>query len=80
MHCYMPDRWQRHRWQTDSRFYIVEVTQDLFGHWQLHRCWGSRTSARGNEQRLFADSYEEAIRLFQVTAKRRKQRGYVLCK
>lgn len=76
MPTYSPDRWQRCRWQTDSRYYIAEVTQDLFGQWQLHRTWGSRTSARGNEQRLLADSYEEALHLMQVTLKRRKQRGY----
>ena len=52
MPTYSPDRWQRHSWQTDSRYYMAEVTQDLFGQWQLHRTWGSRTSARGGEQRL----------------------------
>lgn len=76
MPTYSPDRWQRHHWQTDSRYYLAEVTQDLFGQWQLHRCWGSRVSARGNEQRLAAASYEEAVHLLHDTARRRKQRGY----
>ena len=76
MTTYSPDRWQRHSWQTDSRYYMAEVTQDLFGQWQLHRTWGSCTSARGGEQRLHAASYEEALYLLQVTVKRRKQRGY----
>ena len=77
MPTYSPDRWQRHSWQTDSRYYMAEVTQDLFGQWQLHRTWGSRTSARGGEQRLNTASYDEALQLLKVTAKRRKQRGYL---
>lgn len=76
MPTYSPERWQRHSWQTDSRYYMAEVTQDLFGQWQLHRIWGSRTTARGGEQRLTTASYEEALHLLQVTAKRRRQRGY----
>jgi hypothetical protein len=76
MPTYSPDRWQRQYWQTDSRYYMAEVTQDLFGQWLLCRCWGSRMSARGNEQRLPVATYEEALRLLHATAKRRKQRGY----
>ena len=77
MPTYSPDRWQRHHWQTDSRYYMAEVTQDLFGQWQLHRTWGSRTSARGGEQRLPVAEYEEALRLLQRTGRRRKQHGYL---
>ena len=76
MLTYRPDRWQRHSWQTETRYYMAEVTQDLFGQWQLHRTWGSRTSARGGEQRLSVASHEEAVQLLQVTAKRRAARGY----
>lgn len=76
MPTYSPERWQCHRWQTDSRYYMAEVTQDLFGQWQLHRTWGSRTSARGGEQRLNTASYDEAMCLLRATAKRRRQRGY----
>ena len=76
MPTYSPDRWQRHYWQTESRYYMAEVTQDLFGQWQLHRTWGSRTSARGGEQRLNTASYEDALHLLQMTAKRRIQRKY----
>ena len=76
MPTYSPDRWQRQHWQTGTRYYMAEVTQDLFGQWQLHRTWGSRTSARGGEQRLSVTSHEEAVQLLQVTAKRRAARGY----
>ena len=41
MSIYSPDRWLRYSWQTNSRYYIAEVTQDLFGQWQLHRTWGA---------------------------------------
>ncbi len=76
MYTYSPDRWQRCHWQTASRYYVAEVTQDLFGQWLVRRCWGSRTSARGNEQHLSAANYEAAERLLDATAKRRRARGY----
>ena len=78
MPAYSPEHWQHRHWQTDTRYYMAEVTQDLFGQWQLHRRWGSRTSARGGEQLFHTISYEEALRLLQETTKRRKQRGYRL--
>ncbi len=76
MPSYSPNRWQRYYWQTESRYYIAEVTQDLFGQWLLARRWGSRTSACGNEQRLPVASYEEALHLLKATSKRRQARGY----
>ena len=73
---YAPERWQRRRWETDSRFYVAEITQDLWGRWLLYRRWGSRKTARGNHQTLPAASYEDALALIEATAKRREQRDY----
>lgn len=76
MTVYQPDRWQRHYWQTNQRYYVAEVTQDLFGNWLLRRCWGSRTSARGNQQHVAADNYPAALVALDEIAKKRKKRGY----
>ncbi len=70
------DRWCRHRWETDSRYYVAEVTQDLFGTWVVKRSWGSRTTKRGNSLTSEAESYEHALRLLDQIAKRRVHRGY----
>lgn len=78
MPSYSPDQWQRCYWQTDSRYYLAEVTQDIFGQWLVCRRWGSRTSARGNEQTIPTLNYNEALKFLEATAKRRKQRGYRL--
>jgi hypothetical protein len=69
-------RWRRRRWETDRRYYVAEVRQDLWGRWLLYRRWGSRTTARGNHQTLPADSYEEALALLAAPLGRGRQRGY----
>lgn len=28
-------------WQKDTRFYIIELCQDLWENWQLKKTWGS---------------------------------------
>lgn len=76
MSLYQLNEWRRLYWQTDHRYYIAELKQDLFGEWMVCRYWGSRTSARGNQQHLFASTYEHGLMLMQVTAKRRQARGY----
>lgn len=73
---YQPEQWQRWHWQTAQRYYIAELTQDLFGQWLVCRTWGSRTSARGNQKFLPTASYEHALRLLHTTNQRRKARGY----
>lgn len=76
MPCYQPEHWQSRRWQTDSRWYVVELVQDLWGNWQVRRSWGSRTSARGNEKSLEVVSLDEGAKLIKRAEKRRTQRGY----
>lgn len=76
MRRYQPELWQSHRWQTDTRYYMAEISQDLWGHWLIRREWGGRTNARGNAQSLSVASYEEALVLLNATFQRRAQRGY----
>ena len=71
------DRWLVQHWRTASRYYIAEVTQDLFGTWLLKRSWGGLGSRRGSSMTIPAENYEEALSLLADTAKRRHQRGYV---
>lgn len=74
---YAVDCWSKTCWTTASRYYIAEVTQDLFGTWLLKRSWGGLGSRRGSSMTIPAENYEEALSLLADTAKRRQQRGYV---
>ena len=69
-------RWLTYRWQKGNRYYVAELTQDLFGAWILKRTWGSIHSHRGHSMTLCADNYEQALKLLRDVEKRRKTRGY----
>ena len=69
--------WLMQRWQKGNRYYVAEVTQDLFGAWLFKRSWGSVNTHRGRNVTVYADGYDHALKLFIETEKRRKQRGYV---
>lgn len=71
-----PERWLTKRWQTDTRYYVVEVTQDLFGNWLVKRSWGGLRSHRGSSLTLPADNYDHALALLAAVEKRRKGRRY----
>ncbi len=38
---YELELWQQSNWQKDTRFYCLELRQDLFGNWIVKRTWGS---------------------------------------
>lgn len=74
--CYALDRWVTRIWQTDRRYYVGEVKQDLFGRWVLMKRWGSLYSRRGNSQTIVARDYNAATRLLEDVAKQRQARHY----
>lgn len=73
---YDTNNWRMERWETDRRFYVAEVRQDLFGNWILIRSWGSLRTQRGNSMTVMAQDYCQARQLLEEVAKRRKARGY----
>ncbi len=70
------DRWICIHWQTDTRSYTAEITQDLWGNWLVTRHWGSRRTQIGNRMVVPAQSYEDALSQLEQVSKRRRQRGY----
>lgn len=72
------EQWLTYRWQKGNRYYVAELTQDLFGAWILKRTWGSIYTHRGQSMTLYADNYDHAFKLFRDVEKRRKARGYTL--
>ena len=75
MHYY-PDQWITRRWETDTRYYAVEVCQDLFGEWLVKRSWGGQRNLRGNSLTTYAEDHAHALTMLDGVAKRRRARGY----
>lgn len=73
---YEPHQWITKRWETDRRYYVAELGQDLFGGWLIKRSWGGRHTHRGSSMTIHAHDYAHALHLLDEVAKRRKARGY----
>ena len=69
--------WLMASWQTDRRYYQIDISQDLFGMWLFKRCWGGLGSNRGNSKTCSFTDYEDALKSFEDVARRRLRRGYV---
>lgn len=68
-------RWERRH---DGRYYEAVVQRDLFGGWELWRCWGGIGSPRGG-QRADPTPDEQACQVaLRRVALRRRRRGYEL--
>jgi len=68
------------RWETDTRYYVCHLQQDLLGDWVLFQCWGSRFNNLGNHTTKLAGSYEKAKTMLTQVNKLRLKRGYNLVK
>ena len=64
------------RWERGTRYYQVEVSQDLWGQWVLIQCWGRRGTALGQTRRVPCAAYADALRLLARIQRRRIQHGY----
>jgi hypothetical protein len=64
-------------WQKDTRFYIIELCQDLWGNWRLKKTWGSVAKRDlGRSTSTLCPNYETGVKLYQKAKKRRLSRGY----
>ena len=73
---YDTDKWFTEEWETDSRFYVATIIQNLFGQWEVDRSWGSKQSKRGGGMITLADSFDEALAMLADIDKRRQSRNY----
>jgi predicted DNA-binding WGR domain protein len=64
------------RWERGTRYYQVEVSQDLWGQWVLIQRWGRRGTRLGQTRRVPCDAYADALRLLARIQRRRVQHGY----
>ena len=65
------------RWEKDTRYYLLQLEQDLFGDWVLTRVWGRKQTALGQLRREPFDSHREGLAQLGKEEKRRHGRGYV---
>lgn len=68
------------RWTTASRYYRAAVQQDLFGQWEVVRCWGGLGSRLGGFSVQPTNSREAALIALDREASRRERRGYRQCR
>jgi predicted DNA-binding WGR domain protein len=64
------------RWEKATRYYQVDVCQDLWGQWVLIQRWGRRRTALGQTRRIPCGSQAEALSLLARLQRRRIQHGY----
>ena len=64
------------RWETPTKFYQVDLHQDLLNAWVVMKTWGSRTSKSGACAVDIVESYSAGLAAIQETEKRRIKHGY----
>lgn len=64
------------RWERGTRYYQVDVCQDLWGQWVLIQRWGRRGTALGQTRRVPCDAYADALSRLARIQRRRFQHGY----
>ena len=75
---YQMQHWTRKVWQSDSRYYRAEITQDLFGQWTLERQWSGLWQKGGRKVVELLDSVEQGLQQLDLIHKQRLARGYNL--
>ena len=79
MLSYQLEKYLYSSWQKDTRFYIIELCQDLWGNWLLKTTWGSAAKKDfGRSISTVCLDYEAGVKLYYKAQKRRLSRGYNL--
>ncbi len=68
--------WQRLLWHTATRWYMVELSQDMFGKWVMEQSWGERSCRNGTSRKVYFDSWADANKALLSTMSRRAAKGY----
>ncbi len=77
---YQLEKWRRQVWESETRWYVVALQQNLFGQWVITKSWGGKARRGGQtKDEDFAD-YEAALQRIEVIAQRRKAHGYRECR
>ena len=66
----------RRHWEKATRYYRVDLNQDLWGQWVLTKRWGRAGTALGQTRRVACRGYADGLNLLAQIERRRFQRGY----
>ncbi len=75
---YELDKWQTLRFARDSdgRYYLASLQQNLFGDWEVECIWGGKTKIAGVASSNPVKGLNEGKDLMGQVTKRRIRRGY----
>lgn len=74
---YQLEKVRRSIWQKDTRFYMLELCQDLFGNWIVKKTWGSAVKLDfGRSNSIICPDYQTGLLWYQEQYERRQKRGY----
>ncbi len=72
-------QWLYSLWFKETRFYAIELSQDLFQNWIVTCTWGRyKTQGAGQLKTTECQNYEQALTIFHQEQSRRLKRGYVM--
>lgn len=75
---YQIEQWQSSHWSKGTRYYSIELCQDIFGDWVIRRSWGrNNTVGAGKLKTVVCENREEALEIYQKQRLGRLKRGYV---
>ena len=76
---YQLEFWQSSIWQKDTRFYRVELCQDVFGNWIIKNTWGSAVKLDfGRSNSMVCSDYQTGLEEYKKQLAKRIKRGYAL--
>jgi len=64
------------RWETQDRFYVAVLGNDLFGNLEVRQFWGGLRNGRGGSQVQSVSGLDEGMAILDQIAKTRKRHGY----
>ncbi len=73
------EQWLYSVWFKETRYYAIELSQDLFQNWIVTCTWGKyKSQGAGQSNSTVCDDYEQALTIYQKEQTRRLKRGYVM--
>ena len=75
----MTEQWLYSVWLKETRYYCIELSQDLFENWIVKCTWGRYlTNGAGQSNSTVCDDYQQALTVYQREQTRRVKRGYIM--
>ena len=71
-------KWRRYEFESENRYYVVILQQNLFHEWSIIKSYGGRFNKLGNMIIEICDSYEDAKNKIELIKKKRESRKYIL--